>query len=146
ALGAAVAGAAGWAARPVGERVALLRRVAARCDADAGGFYPLAAREAGEALADGVGEVREGGEFLRYYAAQAEAAPERLPHGVFACISPWNFPLAIFTGQIAAALSTGNVVLAKPAEATPLIATRAVAMMHEAGIPRDAIQLLPGDG
>ncbi|HEV7276659.1 MAG TPA: bifunctional proline dehydrogenase/L-glutamate gamma-semialdehyde dehydrogenase PutA [Devosiaceae bacterium] len=146
ALGAAAAGAAGWAARPVGERAALLRRVADLYEEHAAEFYALAAREAGKTLADSVGEVREAVDFLRYYAAQAEAASERLPHGVFVCISPWNFPLAIFTGQIAAALATGNVVLAKPAEATPLIATRAVAMMHEAGIPREAIQLLPGDG
>ena len=106
-----------------------------------------ATREAGKTLADGVAEVREAVDFLRYYAAEAanaEAGTEA--RGVIVCISPWNFPLAIFTGQIAAALVTGNAVIAKPAEQTPLIAARAVSLLREAGVPEDVIQLLPGDG
>ena len=94
--------------------------------------------------------MREAVDFLRYYAARARAicsAPARTaPLGAVVCISPWNFPLAIFTGQIAAALAAGNAVLAKPAEETPLIAAAAVRLLHEAGVPRDALQLLPGDG
>src|SRR5207302_6481432 len=107
-------------------------------------------------------EVREAADFLRYYAARARAefaAPERLPgptgerneialhgRGVFACISPWNFPLAIFTGQIAAALAAGNAVVAKPAEQTPLVATAAVRHLYNAGIPPDVLHLLLGPG
>src|SRR5690606_28436206 len=103
--------------------------------------------EAGKVLADGVAEVREAADFLRYYAGQApEVERHTTARGVIACISPWNFPLAIFTGQIAAALVTGNAVVAKPAEQTPLIAARAVELLHEAGIPKDVLQLLPGDG
>ena len=105
----------------------------------------LAVREAGKTWADAVAELREAVDFLRYYAMQARraAAPAR---GVFTCISPWNFPLAIFTGQIAAALATSNGVLAKPAESTPAIALFAVGLMHEAGVPREALQCLPGQG
>ncbi|MDP1732659.1 MAG: bifunctional proline dehydrogenase/L-glutamate gamma-semialdehyde dehydrogenase PutA, partial [Devosia sp.] len=146
ALDAARRGASAWAARPARERAELLRRTAGLYEAHAPEFFALAAREAGKTLADCVSEVREAVDFLRYYAAEAEAAEPRRPLGVFACISPWNFPLAIFTGQIAAALVAGNAVLAKPAEATPLSAARAVALMHEAGIPREIVQLLPGDG
>jgi RHH-type proline utilization regulon transcriptional repressor/proline dehydrogenase/delta 1-pyrroline-5-carboxylate dehydrogenase len=90
-----------------------------------------------------VAELREAVDFLRYYAARAPELPTRRA-AVFTCISPWNFPLAIFTGQIAAALAAGNAVLAKPAEATPLVAARATALLHEAGVPRTALQLLPG--
>jgi RHH-type proline utilization regulon transcriptional repressor/proline dehydrogenase/delta 1-pyrroline-5-carboxylate dehydrogenase len=89
--------------------------------------------------------LREAVDFLRYYAARATELTHP-PRGTFTCISPWNFPLAIFTGQIAAALAAGNAVLAKPAEATPLIAARATALLHEAGVPRAALQLLPGHG
>ena len=94
---------------------------------------------------DALAELREAVDFLRYYAARAPELAHP-PRGRFACISPWNFPLAIFTGQIAAALAAGNAVLAKPAEATPLIAARATALLHEAGVPRAALQLLPGTG
>jgi RHH-type proline utilization regulon transcriptional repressor/proline dehydrogenase/delta 1-pyrroline-5-carboxylate dehydrogenase len=148
ALEAARAGAPGWAARPAAERAAMLRRVADLYEDHAPELFALCAREAGKTLFDGVAEVREAVDFLNYYAAEAERAGDDAPppRGVFACISPWNFPLAIFTGQIAAALATGNAVLAKPAEQTPLVATRAVHLMHEAGIPRDAVQLLTGDG
>ncbi|WP_421759085.1 bifunctional proline dehydrogenase/L-glutamate gamma-semialdehyde dehydrogenase PutA [Devosia sp.] len=138
--------AADWAARPVAERALLLREVADLYEANAPELFVLCAREAGKTLADAVSEVREAVDFLRYYAAEAEASEPRLPLGVFACISPWNFPLAIFTGQIAAALVAGNTVLAKPAETTPLIAARAVELMVRAGIPADVIQLLPGSG
>ncbi|BCH24430.1 bifunctional proline dehydrogenase/L-glutamate gamma-semialdehyde dehydrogenase PutA [Mesorhizobium sp. L-8-3] len=136
-----------WAARPVTERAAILRRAADLYEANAVEFFALATREAGKTLADGVAEVREAVDFLRYYAAEAgKAEAGTQARGVIACISPWNFPLAIFTGQIAAALVTGNAVIAKPAEQTPLIAARAVALLREAGIPEDVLQLLPGDG
>ena len=98
---------------------------------------------------DGIAEVREAVDFLRYYADEAERLDDEspgMPCGIFVCISPWNFPLAIFSGQIAAALAAGNAVLAKPAEQTPVIAARAVALMREAGLPVAALQLLPGDG
>ncbi|MBZ9965535.1 bifunctional proline dehydrogenase/L-glutamate gamma-semialdehyde dehydrogenase PutA [Mesorhizobium sp. BR1-1-2] len=136
-----------WAKRPVAERAAILNRAADLYEANAVEFFALATREAGKSLADGVAEVREAVDFLRYYAAEAsnaEAGTEA--RGVIVCISPWNFPLAIFTGQIAAALVTGNSVIAKPAEQTPLIAFRAVEMLRQAGVPEDVIQLLPGDG
>lgn len=106
----------------------------------------LAIREAGKSLPNAIAEIREAVDFLHYYAAQVRHAPNQLALGPVACISPWNFPLAIFTGQVAAALAAGNVVLAKPAEQTPLIAYRAVQLLHEAGIPTAALQLLPGRG
>ncbi|AHM05357.1 Proline dehydrogenase (Proline oxidase) / Delta-1-pyrroline-5-carboxylate dehydrogenase [Roseibacterium elongatum DSM 19469] len=140
----ALAAAAPWAA-PAPARAAVLRRAADLYEAHHGEIFALLAREAGKTLPDAVGELREAVDFLRYYADQAEGleAPAR---GVFTCISPWNFPLAIFTGQIAAALAAGNAVLAKPAETTALIAHRAVQLMHQAGVPRAALQLLPGTG
>ncbi|MEZ5755074.1 MAG: bifunctional proline dehydrogenase/L-glutamate gamma-semialdehyde dehydrogenase PutA [Paracoccaceae bacterium] len=133
-----------WAAAAP-ERAAVLRRVADLYEAEFGPIFALLAREAGKTLADAVAELREAVDFLRYYADGAEGlkAPAL---GVFTCISPWNFPLAIFTGQIAAALAAGNAVLAKPAEQTPLIAGFAVGLMHRAGVPVTALQLLPGDG
>jgi RHH-type proline utilization regulon transcriptional repressor/proline dehydrogenase/delta 1-pyrroline-5-carboxylate dehydrogenase len=147
AVGFAVKAQHEWAARPVAERSAILLCAADLYEAHAGEFFALATREAGKTLADGVAELREAVDFLRYYACDAanvETATEA--RGVIACISPWNFPLAIFTGQIAAALVTGNAVIAKPAEQTPLIAYRAVELLREAGVPEDVIQLLPGDG
>ncbi|CCV07483.1 fused DNA-binding transcriptional regulator; proline dehydrogenase; pyrroline-5-carboxylate dehydrogenase [Mesorhizobium metallidurans STM 2683] len=136
-----------WAKRPVAERAAILNRAADLYEANAVEFFALATREAGKSLADGVAEVREAVDFLRYYAAEAaNAEAGTQARGAIVCISPWNFPLAIFTGQIAAALVTGNSVIAKPAEQTPLIAFRAVEMLREAGVPEDVIQLLPGDG
>ena len=149
ALAAAAQGFEDWSARPVAERAACLERLADLYESHAPEFFALAAREAGKSLLDGVAEVREAVDFLRYYAGEAkrhEAAEPGGPRGIFVCISPWNFPLAIFTGQISAALAAGNAVVAKPAEQTPLIAAKAVALMHEAGIPQAAIQLLPGDG
>ena len=141
----AIAAASGsrWSEVPVAERAAMLRRAADLYEVNAAEFFALLAREAGKSWADAVAELREAVDFLRYYADEAHKlkAPAR---GPFACISPWNFPLAIFTGQIAAALVAGNPVLAKPAPQTPLIAWRAVQLMHEAGVPADAVQLLPG--
>jgi len=147
AVSAAAVGFKQWSAIPASHRAERLRRVADLYEAHADEIFALTCREAGKILLDGVGEVREAVDFARYYANQAE----KLEHagearGIITCISPWNFPLAIFTGQVLAALAAGNVVLAKPAEQTPLIAARAVALMHEAGIPESAIQLLPGSG
>ena len=149
ALEAARDGAAGWAATGVEERARRLRRVADLFEERAPELFALAAREAGKTLPDCVAEVREACDFARFYAGEAlrlRREGQRTPRGVIACISPWNFPLAIFSGQILGALAASNAVIAKPAEQTPLIAARAVALMHEAGIPRAALQLLPGDG
>ncbi|GAB0116709.1 bifunctional proline dehydrogenase/L-glutamate gamma-semialdehyde dehydrogenase PutA [Acidisoma sp. 7E03] len=143
----AQAAADAWAARPTATRSALLRTAADHFETALPQLLPLIIREAGKTLGNAVGEVREAVDFLRYYAARAEA-PETAGHrlGPVACISPWNFPLAIFTGQVAAALVTGNAVLAKPAEETPLTAAAVVALLHEAGIPPDVLQLVPGAG
>ncbi|WP_416915836.1 MAG: bifunctional proline dehydrogenase/L-glutamate gamma-semialdehyde dehydrogenase PutA [Roseicyclus sp.] len=140
----ALASARPWSA-PVADRAAALNRAADLYEAEFGQIFALLAREAGKTLPDAIGELREAVDFLRYYAEQAQGltTPAR---GTFACISPWNFPLAIFTGQIAAALAAGNAVIAKPAEATGLIAHLAVTLLHQAGVPRDALQLLPGRG
>ena len=133
-----------WKATPA-ERAAVLNRAADLYEENFGPIFALLAREAGKTLMDAVAELREAVDFLRYYAARGLEL-ERPPLGVFTCISPWNFPLAIFTGQISAALAAGNAVLAKPAEQTPLIAAHAVALLHKAGVPASALQLLPGDG
>ncbi len=135
-----------WPQTPVATRASLLRATADLYEANRPELFALLAREAGKTWADAVAEVREAVDFLRYYAEQAEAQTLASPRGPIAAISPWNFPLAIFTGQIAAALVAGNPVLAKPAPQTPLIAYRAVQLMHQAGIPIDAIQFLPGTG
>jgi RHH-type proline utilization regulon transcriptional repressor/proline dehydrogenase/delta 1-pyrroline-5-carboxylate dehydrogenase len=135
-----------WPQTPVATRANLLRTVADLYEVNRPELFALLTREAGKSWADAVAEVREAVDFLRYYAAEAEGQILAAPRGPFAAISPWNFPLAIFTGQIAAALVAGNPVLAKPAPQTPLIAFRAVQLMQEAGIPTDAIQLLPGAG
>ncbi|MCP3969133.1 MAG: bifunctional proline dehydrogenase/L-glutamate gamma-semialdehyde dehydrogenase PutA [Rhodobacteraceae bacterium] len=140
----AIEDARAWDA-PVAERAAVLRRAADLYEENHGAVFAALAREAGKSLPDAVGELREAVDFLRYYAARAEAA-DPAPLGVFTAISPWNFPLAIFTGQIAAALATGNAVLAKPAEPTPVIAAIAVRLLHQAGVPPAALQLLPGQG
>jgi len=143
-VAAALAAARPWSAAP-DVRARALRAAADHYEADAGALIALAQREAGKTLPDAIAELREAVDFLRYYAARAGevSAP---PHGVFAAISPWNFPLAIFTGQIAGALAAGNGVLAKPAEQTPLIAARAVGHLHAAGVPPEVLQFLPGDG
>ena len=134
--------AATWSVSP-SERCSALNRAANLYEENFGELFALLAREAGKTLPDAVAELREAVDFLRYYAQNAPAKPAV---GIFTCISPWNFPLAIFTGQISAALAAGNAVLAKPAEQTPLIAFRAIQLMHEAGVPRSALQLLPGAG
>ena len=137
----------GWSKRPVEERAQILLRMADLYEEHFGEFFALAAREAGKNMADSIAELREAVDFLRYYASEAPKAERgTIARGVIACISPWNFPLAIFTGQIAAALVTGNGVIAKPAEQTCLIAELAVRLMHKAGAPRDVLHLLPGDG
>ncbi len=136
----ALASACQWQAS-VDVRSKTLNAVADLFEEHFGELFSLLAREAGKSLLDAVGELREAVDFLRYYAANI---PDSKPAGTFTCISPWNFPLAIFTGQISAALATGNAVLAKPAPQTPLIAYRAVQLMLQAGVPRDVLQLLPG--
>ena len=154
-------GHAHWARTPLSARANTLRHAADLLDARLPEFCGLLVREAHKTLGDAIAEVREAVDFCRYYAEQAEErlAPQALPgptgesnelslhgRGVFVCISPWNFPLAIFTGQVAAALVAGNSVAAKPAEQTPAIAQRMVALLHEAGVPRDALALLHGAG
>jgi RHH-type proline utilization regulon transcriptional repressor/proline dehydrogenase/delta 1-pyrroline-5-carboxylate dehydrogenase len=147
---------------PAATRAAWLRKAADLMEAREGLLMNLLAREAGKNVDDGVAEIREAVDFLRFYAAEAErlfAVPTTLPgptgeenvlryrsRGVAVCISPWNFPLAIFTGQVAAALAAGNVVIAKPAEQTPLVAAIAVGLLHEAGFPAASLYLAPGDG
>ncbi|WP_373504945.1 bifunctional proline dehydrogenase/L-glutamate gamma-semialdehyde dehydrogenase PutA [Aestuariivirga sp.] len=143
-------------------RAAILEKAADLYEANTDRFSALLAREAGKTLENAIGDIREAVDFLRYYAVQAREdfnGPLLLPgptgernemslhgRGVFACISPWNFPLAIFTGQVSAALASGNAVVSKPAEQTPLIAFEAVRLLHDAGIPKSVLQLLPGDG
>jgi RHH-type transcriptional regulator, proline utilization regulon repressor / proline dehydrogenase / delta 1-pyrroline-5-carboxylate dehydrogenase len=130
---------------PAEERARVLLKASELYEEEFGPIFAVLAREAGKSLLDAVGELREAVDFLRFYAngAIALSAP---PCGILACISPWNFPLAIFTGQISAALAAGNAVIAKPAEQTPLIAALAVDLLHKAGVPKAALQLLPGDG
>lgn len=140
----AIAAASDWSKTPVATRAALLRKAADLYEANSAELFALLAREAGKSWADAVAEVREAVDFLRYYADQAEAKALGAARGPFAAISPWNFPLAIFSGQISAALVAGNPVVAKPAPQTPLIAFRAIQLMHEAGIPADAVQFIPG--
>ncbi len=136
----ALAAASPWQASAA-NRTKALNVAADLYEAHFGELFALLAREAGKSVPDAVAELREAVDFLRYYAANIPASE---PAGTFACISPWNFPLAIFTGQIAAALATGNAVLAAPAPQTPLIAHRAIQLLHEAGVPREVLQLLPG--
>ncbi|WP_375568070.1 bifunctional proline dehydrogenase/L-glutamate gamma-semialdehyde dehydrogenase PutA [Ahrensia marina] len=133
-----------WAASP-NQRAETLKQAADLYETCAGEIFAVLAREAGKTPTDAIAELREAVDFLRYYAAGTSEldAPAR---GVFSCISPWNFPLAIFTGQIAAALAAGNGVLAKPAEPTGLIAGLAVQLLHRAGVPKTALQLVPGAG
>ena len=137
-----------WGAVTSAERAACLDRAADIMQRDMPELLGLVMREAGKSMPNGIAEVREAIDFLRYYADQARRTlgVAHKPLGPVVCISPWNFPLAIFTGQIAAALVAGNPVLAKPAEETPLIAAQGVRILHEAGIPAEALQLLPGDG
>ena len=136
-----------WYALDVSERGRILNKAADLYEENAGEFFALLSREAGKTIIDCIAELREAVDFLRYYAAQAEhIAPNKKPCGVMACISPWNFPLAIFSGQLSAALAVGNAVLVKPAESTSLIAFKAVQLLHEAGVPEAILQYLPGPG
>jgi RHH-type transcriptional regulator, proline utilization regulon repressor / proline dehydrogenase / delta 1-pyrroline-5-carboxylate dehydrogenase len=143
-------------------RAATLDKASDLLEASRADFHELLVREAGKTISDAIAEVREAVDFCRYYAARAReqfANPKRLQgptgesndlslhgRGVFTCISPWNFPLAIFAGQVTAALAAGNTVVAKPAEPTPLIAARFVKLLHEAGVPREAVHLVPARG
>jgi RHH-type proline utilization regulon transcriptional repressor/proline dehydrogenase/delta 1-pyrroline-5-carboxylate dehydrogenase len=151
-----------WCSTPVEVRANALQKLADLLEENREELIALCTREAGKSIQDGIDEVREAVDFCRYYAVQAKkmmAKPELLPgptgelnelflqgRGVFVCISPWNFPLAIFLGQVAAALAAGNTVVAKPAEQTSIIGYRAVQLAHQAGIPKAALQFLPGTG
>jgi len=161
AMGAAAAGFSAWSATSCDERAAALERAAERLEENRGELLALLQHEGGKTLDDALAEFREAVDYCRYYAAQARSslAEQTMPgptgesnvlryrgRGVFVCISPWNFPLAIFLGQVTAALAAGNAVVAKPAEQTPLVAARAVALLHEAGVPDSVLHLLPGDG
>ena len=152
----------GWDATPAASRAKILEHAADLMEARMPELIALCVKEAGKSIASSVSEVREAVDFCRYYAQQARqhfSHPEKLPgptgesnelqlhgRGVFVCISPWNFPLAIFMGQVAAALAAGNSVIAKPAEQTNLTAAFAVGLLHEAGVPAEVLQFLPGDG
>lgn len=146
ALAAAEAYAMDWQTLPPSDRARTLSNAADLLEQNQHEFMALAIREAGKSLPNAIAEVREAVDFLRYYADQIHEMPNTLALGPVVCISPWNFPLAIFVGEVSAALAAGNVVLAKPAEQTPLIAYRAVQLLHQAGVPRSALQLLPGRG
>jgi RHH-type transcriptional regulator, proline utilization regulon repressor / proline dehydrogenase / delta 1-pyrroline-5-carboxylate dehydrogenase len=161
AVAAAAAGFAPWNATPVEARAAALARAADLLEENRGDLIALLAAEGGKTLDDAVAEVREAADLCRYYAVEARRrlVPETMPgptgesdevryrgRGVFVCISPWNFPLAIFAGQVVAALVAGNTVVAKPAEQTPLIAAAAVRLLHRAAVAPSALHLVPGDG
>jgi RHH-type transcriptional regulator, proline utilization regulon repressor / proline dehydrogenase / delta 1-pyrroline-5-carboxylate dehydrogenase len=165
-IDAAIAGASAaapeWEATPAERRAEILEHASDLLEAHRAELIALIVAEGGRTVPDALGEVREAVDFCRYYAARARAdfaSAQPLPgptggrnelmlrgRGVFACISPWNFPLSIFLGQVTAALAAGNAAIAKPAEQTPLIGARAIALLHEAGVPGDALHLLPGDG
>jgi len=149
ALASAVSQAPVWFATPPQERAAILQRAAVLMEGRMQTLIGILVREAGKTFSNAIAEVREAVDFLHYYAAQVRDDFDNETHrplGPVVCISPWNFPLAIFTGQIAAALAAGNSVLAKPAEQTPLIAAQGVAILLEAGVPPGVVQLLPGQG
>jgi RHH-type proline utilization regulon transcriptional repressor/proline dehydrogenase/delta 1-pyrroline-5-carboxylate dehydrogenase len=160
-MAAAHAGFAAWSATALDVRAGLLERASDLLEAQRGRLIALLQAEGGKTLDDAVAEVREAVDFCRYYAVEARRSlsPRPLPgptgeanqlryrgRGMFVCISPWNFPLSIFLGQITGALVAGNAVVAKPAEQTPLVAAEAVRILHEAGVPPSALHLLPGDG
>jgi RHH-type proline utilization regulon transcriptional repressor/proline dehydrogenase/delta 1-pyrroline-5-carboxylate dehydrogenase len=161
AMAAAAAGFPGWAATAVEQRAEILERAAELLEAARARLIALMQIEGGKTLDDALAEVREAVDYCRYYAAEARRVltPQHLPgptgesnelhyrgRGAFVCISPWNFPLAIFLGQVMAALAAGNAVVAKPAEQTPLVAAEAVRLLHQAGVPASALHFLPGDG
>ena len=162
AMEAALKGFKTWSRTSAEARAVILERAADKLEADCDRLLALLAREGGKTIEDGISEVREATDFLRYYANRSRemfGAPTAMPgptgednrlgwrgRGVFACIAPWNFPLAIFIGQVTAALAAGNAVIAKPAEQTPLIAYEAIRILHDAGVPKDALIFLPGEG
>jgi RHH-type transcriptional regulator, proline utilization regulon repressor / proline dehydrogenase / delta 1-pyrroline-5-carboxylate dehydrogenase len=162
AMDSASAAQAEWDLMGGGARASMLEKAAGLYEANTARLSALLVREAGKTMENAIADIREAVDFLRFYAVQARAefeTPVLLPgptgeqnemslhgRGVFACISPWNFPLAIFSGQVAAALAAGNAVVAKPAEQTPLVAFEAVKLLHAAGVPRNVLQFLPGDG
>ncbi|EOW6846713.1 trifunctional transcriptional regulator/proline dehydrogenase/L-glutamate gamma-semialdehyde dehydrogenase [Cronobacter sakazakii] len=149
ALESAVNNAPIWFATPPQERAAILERAAVLMEDQTQTLIGILVREAGKTFANAIAEVREAVDFLRYYAGQVRDDFDNETHrplGPVVCISPWNFPLAIFTGQVAAALAAGNSVLAKPAEQTPLIAAQGIQILLEAGVPQGVVQLLPGRG
>ena len=161
ALSAAQTGFAAWAATPVAERAAILQRAGDLIERNRGRLIALLQSEGGKTLDDSISELREAADFCRYYGSQARSAlaSRMLPgptgesnelryrgRGAVVCVSPWNFPLAIFTGQVTAALAAGNTVVAKPAEQTPLVAYETVKLLHAAGVPAGALHLVPGDG
>jgi RHH-type proline utilization regulon transcriptional repressor/proline dehydrogenase/delta 1-pyrroline-5-carboxylate dehydrogenase len=161
AMAAALAGFAAWNGTPVERRADILERAGELLEASRGKLIALLQAEGGKTLDDALSELREAVDYCRYYAAEARRAlvPHPMPgptgesnelhhrgRGVFVCISPWNFPLAIFLGQVSAALVTGNAVVAKPAEQTPLVAAEAIRLLHQAGVPVGALQFVPGDG
>jgi RHH-type proline utilization regulon transcriptional repressor/proline dehydrogenase/delta 1-pyrroline-5-carboxylate dehydrogenase len=161
AMAAAETGFPAWNATAVERRAEILERAAELLEASRGRLIALMQIEGGKTLDDALSEVREAVDYCRYYAAEARRAlsPQPMPgptgesnelhyrgRGVFVCISPWNFPLAIFLGQVVAALAAGNAVVAKPAEQTPLVAAEAVRLLHQAGVPAGALQFVPGDG
>ena len=161
AITAAADGFTSWTARPLDQRAAIIERAADTFEANRGRLLALLQNEAGKTLDDALAELREAVDYFRYYAAQARTTlvPHPMPgptgesnqlgyrgRGAFVAISPWNFPLAIFIGQIAAALVAGNTVVAKPAEQTPLVAALAMMLLHQAGVPKSALHLVPGDG
>ncbi len=162
AIANAVAAQPDWDREPAEKRAQIAERAAEMIEAERGRFVSMCVREAGKTLPDAIAEVREAADFCRYYATMARklfGQPEDLPsptgetnrlflngRGVFVCISPWNFPLAIFVGEVMAALLSGNAVIAKPAEQTSLIGHAAVQLLHQAGIPEQVLQFIPGDG
>ncbi len=162
AIGNAVKAQPAWDRTPADERASILERAADLYEENHAELIACCIREAGKSISASVGEVREAVDFLRYYAAQCReqfGKPMEMPgptgetnhmslhgRGVYVCISPWNFPLAIFTGQVSAALAAGNAVLAKPAEQSTLIASLGTQLLHKAGVPKDVLQLVPGDG
>jgi RHH-type proline utilization regulon transcriptional repressor/proline dehydrogenase/delta 1-pyrroline-5-carboxylate dehydrogenase len=162
ALDNAVAAQEGWDALPAASRAAILEHAADQLERRRGEFIALCVREAGKTIPAAISEVREAADMCRYYAAMARklfGAPEELPgptgesnrlylrgRGVFVCISPWNFPLAIFMGQVAAGLAAGNAVIAKPADQTTLVGHAAVKLLHEAGVPARVLQFVPAKG
>lgn len=135
-----------WTDTTPKHRAVVLNRAADLYEENFGELFAVLCREAGKTPQDCIGELREAIDFLRYYATQTDPEEGRQARGLITCISPWNFPLAIFTGQIAAALAVGNGVLAKPADPTPIVASIAVKLLHQAGVPGEVLQLLPGAG